>query len=131
MPLELHHSRVFTQLMITAHLLSLNILWLAKISMPLKIILLGGILLSAIQIRRTMRTLPRLLTLTPNREVVLAEQDEEQIGTLLSNTLVTPFLVVLRFQIRITSRTYSVPIFYDALPSEQFRALRVQLKLNS
>lgn len=129
MPLELHPSRVFAQLMIIVHLLSLGVLWLIHGDLLLKLVLFGGILLSTLHTRRLMRTQPRL-TLLSNREIVLHHNTEERTGILTHDTLVTPFLVLLRFRLTEQHRLHSIPVFYDALPREQFRALRIQLKLN-
>ncbi len=128
MPLELRSSRVLTQLLLSAHLLSLAILWLVHVTLLLKLTLFISILLSSLYAYRLIRALPRL-SLLPNREIILHLGDEELTGEISHSTLVTPFLVLLRFQLNRKMRT--VPIFYDALPSKQFRALRVQLNLNS
>lgn len=128
MPLELRSSHVLTQLLLSAHLLSLAVLWLVHVTLLLKLALFSGVLLSSLYAYRLIRDLPQL-SLLANREIILHLDHEELSGKLSSDTLVTPFLVLLRFQLNRKMRT--VPIFYDAIPSEQFRALRVQLNLNS
>lgn len=129
MQLELRASRVLSQLLIAAHLLSITILWLVHGDRLLKIALFAAILLSALSARRLMRHIQ--LTLTSDQEIILYQHNDELIGTLSADTLVTPFLVLLRFRLANRRNTTTIPIFYDALPHEQFRALRVHLKLNT
>lgn len=130
MQLELRASRVLFQLLVIVHLLSITLLWLIHAELLLKTALFGVILLSALHTRRQIRYRPQL-TLTSGQEIILHQHNDELIGTLSADTVVTPFLVLLRFRLADQRSTTTIPIFYDALPHEQFRALRVHLKLNT
>lgn len=130
MQLELRASRVLSQLLIIVHLLSVPLLWLVHTGILLKTALFAVILLSAVHTRRQLCNHPQL-TLTSDREIVLHQNNNELIGTLSADTLVTPFLVLLRFRLANQRSITTIPIFYDALSHEQFRALRVHLKLNT
>jgi hypothetical protein len=67
------------------------------------------------------------ITLEPDHQITLHYPEQEKIGILLAGSVVTPFVALLRVKLSDHYLTSTIPIFYDALPIDHFRKLRVKL----
>lgn len=123
-------SRVFTQVLLLSHLGSWGVIVLLDCAWWIK---LGGcavVALSLLQHRDALRTTPTFtFTLEPEHNITLIRQGVSDTGILAPLTVVTPFLVLLRFKLSAPPhRTLTIPLFYDALPAADFRQLRMRLR---
>jgi nitrate reductase gamma subunit len=130
MHFALQPSRVFTSLLFSSHALTLIALWLTHWNNVLT--QAGFTLLTLWSLLRT-RNHPALqrhteLTLEPEQHITLTLNGEQYSGTVTAHTVIAPYLVLLGVKLTGKRRAITLPIFYDALPHDLFRTLRVRLK---
>lgn len=128
MSFTLQFSRTLASLLLLAHAFTLLLSWLIHGHFLVQISLSLLILLSLLRYRTLWYGDPHIaFTLAPERHITLFLRKGEQLGEVHSHTVVTAYFVLLR--VKLASRRYAtLPIFYDALPADTFRALRVKLK---
>lgn len=129
MHLTLQPSRMLGHILWLAHGLSLGVVGLLQFPWLGKVGWVGTILLSLWAAHLARRRQPLALVLEDEHNVRLefAAPAPAQNAVLLGGNLVTPLLVLLHLRLE-RGRLY-LPILYDALSDEHFRALRVQLRL--
>ncbi|NCN23076.1 MAG: hypothetical protein COZ77_02095 [Gallionellales bacterium CG_4_8_14_3_um_filter_54_18] len=126
-------SRVFTSMLIIMHLLALVSVWLIN-GAPgrcLALSLLIGIsLLYCLYRYALLRDKSAWLSFSINQKRVLINTrgGDEWVGDIMHRTLVTSHCVVLSVSLDERKFPVSQVIFWDAMPVEAFRQLRVRLK---
>ncbi len=123
-------SRCFVSLLLALHALALVSLWFTNLAVLLQMVLSLPVLLSLRYHldRVTGRQSWRAFSLDKLRVVVVNGGGEELAGLVLDQTVVTPYLVLLR--VKLDGRRFAVNqiIFPDALQDDAFRELRVRLR---
>lgn len=130
---SLHSSYVLTVLLLLIHLLALaNVLWL-PVPAWIKWIAAASLLFSLIYYwrRDAWRSLPAscvAFRLEKSHVVLTCRNGQELPGQLLSDSVVMPFMTLLRVLPSGARVARNVLIFPDAIAPESFRQLRVLLR---
>lgn len=126
-------SRRLARFLIILHLLALATVLTACLPLPVRWGLLGALLAHALHSHRRLsaRYPGRIVQLhleSDGRAGLVNRDGRKREGVLCPDTLVTPWLVILRFRIMGRFRKESLVIPRDALTAEESRRLRVLLR---
>lgn len=129
----LNPSRILAALLLLIHVMSLAVVLLLPVPLWGKLAGLGGLCCSLYyylrrDARLSLSTSCVALRLEKTRVVLIFRNGQELAGELLSDSVVMPFMTLLRVLPQDTRFARSVVIFPDAIAPEQFRALRVALR---
>jgi hypothetical protein len=129
MYVALQPSRIAKRVLLTSHLLSLTVIWVTHGRLSVQLLLSLLILFSLFQHRAILLCQPcTTFTLEADQTItLLSPSGDEQSGIVATGTTVTPYFVLLRIKTE-ARRPINFPIFYDALPTDAFRQLRIWLK---
>lgn len=131
--MKLSPSRAFSALLIFIHVLTAIVVLLLPMIVPVKVTLLVTLLLA---LRYSLRRYAWLLlpgsfvgVRIEGERISLFRRDAAEVtGTILSDSLITPLVVVINMLPDANSGISSIVIFSDGLEKEQFRQLRVLLR---
>lgn len=129
-PKPSRHLRIW---LAAIHLLAFMITLLAPIALEHKLMLLAGLALYSVFSlgREGGKARRRILkaTLTPYGRARLVMKDgTKQTARIRQDSLVTPWLVIVRFDLAAGGLPVSLPLAWDSLDREQLRQLRVLLR---
>jgi toxin CptA len=126
-------SRQLARFLIVLHLLAFSVLLVASMPVVVRWGLLGVLLIHAFHSYRRLSAgyLGRIVQLrleSDGRAGLTTRDGRKREGTLCADTLVTTWLVILRFRVEGHFRKENLVIAQDALSSEELRRLRVLLR---
>ena len=127
-------SRLFLSILFVLHILALLTIGLSNINVIFKL-LLGLLLLISgyyffyyVGLQHASKTIVKCLH--QNDEWILFDRSgKEYVVQLSSDTLITPFLIILNFRVISNKKHKSIVLFKDSLPTNIFRQLQVLLHL--
>lgn len=130
---SLNASRTLAALLLLLHALSVLVILLIPLPLWARWAVMCALLGSLVYYLRrdAWRSLPTscvALRLEKARIVLIARNGQEIAGQVLSNSVVMPFMTLVRVLPQGAQFARSVVIFPDAIAHEQFRALRVALR---
>lgn len=130
MHFALQPSPILKRVVFASHAFSLLLLWLTHWHFTAQFLLSILIVLSLFH---NLALRPKQsytgLTLEDDQIITLiAPPDKTLDGKLASGTYITPLFVLLHIQTEQRWLPITLIVFYDALPSEAFRQLRIRLK---
>ncbi|MFY9261258.1 MAG: protein YgfX [Gallionella sp.] len=123
-------SHIAQRVLLSSHILSLAVLWMTHGTLAVQLLFSLLILLSLLQHRAILLRHPSpAFTLEADQTITLVTPSgETQSSIVATGTTVTPYFVLLRLKTETQRRPINFPIFYDALPTDVFRQLRIWLK---
>ena len=126
-------SRQLTGFLLLIHLLALGVTLAADLPMMVRIGLLCSLFLYAYHSQRRQsesypgRVVQVRLT-SQGRAGLMTRDGAKRVGALRTDSLVTPWLIILRFRINGRFRNENLVIARDSLTGEELRRLRVLLR---
>lgn len=128
MHFKLQESFIAQRVLLVSHAASLTLVWLTTFQNLAQLAISLLILFSLLRYRAllsqqscTAFTLEADQTITVTSPLSISQN-----GIIGHDTLITPYFVLLRIKMQFF--TLNLPIFYDALPADAFRQLRIRLK---
>lgn len=126
--LEPRPSRRLLRALQLSHLASALLLWLLPIHFLWSVAALPVLLCSYSHYRRSCLSLVRIARESDGSWLWHCDDGSVVPVRLLPDTVLTPWLVLLNVR-EVGGRRHSLPLLGDSLPPEQFRALRVALRV--
>lgn len=128
--LELRPSRWFLRLVVASHALALLACWLNSLALGWRLVAMAGVGLSLLHVfKQHCRNAQGVELLCSDAGWALRGKDGVTPIALQGSTLNVPWLVILHYRVPTKRGVQTLPVYADAIDAEQFRQLRVALRI--
>lgn len=128
--IRLKPSWIFIALILCIFFTSIGLVVSLSISSKIKLLLLILIVVYLLWVIKSARTVQKLRYLQTGDWLIITKKDQF-IGRIASDSTVTRWVVILRFEVPNRWFKYSVVVFHDALDDVLYRQLVLQLRCHT